>query len=175
MTNYFKIETPFGNVYAHATAANHIFVDANHNCLSSHIEEGGDRHGPITVNRMSIGMHAHFYLSADGSFAVGKDGESPSQRYHSLYASNLNAKGNSYKSGDVSFASRDKIVAVLTPLVNAWVKANPDKLLAANVDDLESKLEKAEEDFREKRQEYRDAEMKMNKARTELNSAKAAK
>jgi len=80
-----------------------------------------------------------------------------------------------YNDSDASTSARTKLTFVLTTLVNEWVAANPDKLCAANVSDLERKPDNAEKDFREKRAAYRDAEAKMNAVRDELTRAKGGK
>jgi hypothetical protein len=170
MDSYHKISTKFGNVYLKPTSDSHIYVDANHNCGSSHIEEGIDRHGPLTVNNVEMGVTAHFYKWSDGKWRIGKERADWSSTCHALHASKLIYKN--YNSMDASESARKKLTDELTTVVGNWVAQNPQALHAASVEYLEAKLKKAEDTFKEKRLAAYEAEQEMNSARDALKVAR---
>lgn len=67
------------------------------------------------------------------------------------------------------------IFGAAEPLWNEWSLKNPHLMYQADVEDLEKKLERAEDDFKEKRTAMREAEVKMNQLRDELTRAKGGK
>jgi hypothetical protein len=149
MEGYYKVSTKFGNVYLKPTSDSHIYVDANHNCGSSHIEEGLDRHGPLKVNNVEMGVTAHFYKWSDGKWRIGHENADWSTLYHALHAGKLIYKD--YNSMGASESARKKLTDELTAVVGNWIAQNPQALRAASIEDLEAKLKKAEAEFIEKR------------------------
>jgi hypothetical protein len=166
---YFKIETRFGNVFVTATGQDHIFADANHNCMSANLSEP-DRHGPLTINRVQYGVNAHFYRWADGYWRIGLEDADWSSKYHSLYGSKLNSK--SYNDSHMSEAARAKFTSELTPLINDWAKQNAALLNAATIEMHEDKVEAAGAAVLEARSALALAEEALEAAREALNAAK---
>jgi hypothetical protein len=139
MDKYYKVSTKFGNVYLKPTSDSHIYVDASG---SSHIEEGLDRHGPLKVNNVEMGVTAHFYKWSDEKWRIGKERADWSTSYHALYSLYTSCE-----------SARKKLTDELTTVVGNWVAQNPQALADASVEDLEAKLKKAEADLKEKQAE----------------------
>jgi len=169
MDKYYKVSTKFGNVYLKPTSDSHIYVDANHNCGSIHIEEP-TRHGPLKVNNVEMGVTAHFYEWSDGKWRIGHENADWSTAYHALSASKLIYKD--YNSMGASESARKKLTDELTAVVGNWIAQNPQALHAASIEHLEAKLKKAEAAFIEKRDLARIAEQNLIDARNELKVAR---
>jgi hypothetical protein len=163
MNSYHKVSTKFGNVYLKPTSDSHIYVDANHNCGSIHIEEP-TRHGPLKVNNVEMGVTAHFYEWSDGKWRIGHENAdwSKSARFFPLPLYSMGA----------SESARKKLTDELTAVVGNWIAQNPQALHAASIEHLEANLKKAKAEFIEKRDLARIAEQNLIDARNELKVAR---
>ena len=170
---YYKLETPFGNVWLKPTSGTHIHADANSNHNAADEYPTGSRKGPVTVNRVEYGAGAHLYLHPDGIWRIGQDNSSQAA-YNSLYMSRSIFSGN-FSRDEASNAARLKYGNALTALVNDWVKQHPRELAEAALEDAENNIERAVETSNRAEAAYQEATASLRIAIATRDKLRAAK
>lgn len=130
-TEYHRLDATPGTIWIAPTSATHIYV-----CTSS------DRERSVwTINGVALRIDAHLYRWTDGSWHVGAEGRSGYDHYHSLSLSRPDFKG------DASTAARQKVEAMLPPMIAAWAEDHPDLLAAAAHADRNNRARSVESDI----------------------------
>lgn len=153
----FKIETKIGNVWITATQGDHIYVDFGSNLVAEEGPENCSRRGPVTVRGVKYSGSLHLFLwPADGSFHLGRQGETSYKCSLALYMSKLSARN--YADSYPTDAAKRAVVEVVVPLVDAWVKANAPVLEAAEREHKQREREKRQQEISELRAKIADLE-----------------
>jgi hypothetical protein len=79
-------------------------------------------------------------LWADGAWHIGPEDNRNMAQWHALSLSKVNRKNYN---DTPSNSAREKVAAILTPLVNEWVLANPVAVFNAELADIEKQIERA--------------------------------
>jgi hypothetical protein len=142
MSNYHKIVTKIGNIWAKPMQKDYIYV-----CLGENLnaeEEGPgplDRRDPIKVRGISYYGSAYVHLWSDGTFHVGQE-EKPEweHKYHSLWLGRPDRFCTNSEAASES--ARIAIIAAITPVLNQWVKDNPFYMNEAHQEHLENERDR---------------------------------
>lgn len=118
-----EIETSLGTVKLSPTDKFHIYCT-----------------GECTVRGVSISYSIHLYRWSDGVFHCGEEKANDYARSHSLYTSRKSWSGGRYDAV-VSASARKKILDVVAPAVNEWIKDNQVDLDLAQEHAIQRQIE----------------------------------
>lgn len=153
---YYKIESPFGNLWVVPTQKDHIYLSCGHNINDPKEYPEGTRQGPLVINKVDYCVNCHFYLWKDGKWHIGMENDNAS-RIGCLYLSKVNYHNPSDR---FPWAAYKKITEQLPLYINQWAMENFDKIALAHLEHLNDVMEK-------KLQEIHDAGEKLKTLTTE--------
>lgn len=132
-----EVETPLGPVFLTVTDGDSVYVDAS------------GRREPLVVNGVPLNVSLHL---ADYGHGFEPRRDSQGNAWRALSAS----RTDEYR--DASDAARRRILAVLVPVVNDFMRRNPylrdegqEARRAADISSLETEIAKLEDDLAERR------------------------